>query len=61
MHNSVLDAEYTEKEIKEAVVWVICQMVFYQEFWDVIKKYLIMMFYDWHRGKLDIFRLNFSL
>jgi hypothetical protein len=27
----------------------------------VIIKDLIMMFYDWHRGKLDIFRLNFSL
>jgi hypothetical protein len=29
--------------------------------WDLIKPDLLMMFGDWHKGKLDLFRLNFSL
>jgi hypothetical protein len=35
--------------------------MFYQTFWDVVKKDLIDMFNAWHEDKLDLFRLNFAM
>jgi hypothetical protein len=35
--------------------------MFYQRFWDVIKLDLIEMFDDFHKGELDLYRLNFAL
>jgi hypothetical protein len=35
--------------------------MFYQTFWDVIKGYLVEIFDDFHKGKLDLYELNFSL
>jgi mannosylglycoprotein endo-beta-mannosidase len=69
-HNSELDKEFSEKEIKEAVFGSYAEgapgpdgfsFLFYQKFWDLIKPELLRMFSDWHRGELDLFRLNFSL
>jgi hypothetical protein len=34
---------------------------FYQKFWELIKADLMNMINDWNQGKLDLFRLNFSL
>jgi hypothetical protein len=33
----------------------------YQNFWDIIKEYLIEMFNEWFHGNLDIYRLIFSM
>jgi hypothetical protein len=35
--------------------------MFYQNFWKVIKKDLVEMFEDFHKGDLDLYRLNFVL
>jgi hypothetical protein len=35
--------------------------LFYQEFWDIIKYDLVKLFNDFHRGDLDLFRLNFAM
>jgi hypothetical protein len=36
-------------------------LVFYQKFWDVVRKDLMDMFHDFHRGTLNLYRLNFAL
>ena len=33
---------------------------FYQNFWEVIKRDLLLLFSDLHVGHLELFRLNFS-
>ena len=35
--------------------------MFYQQFWDVIKDDLMELFKDFHRGALDINRLNYAI
>jgi hypothetical protein len=35
--------------------------MFYQKMWEVIKKELVEMFEEFHRGRLDLYRLNFAL
>jgi hypothetical protein len=35
--------------------------LFYQKFWDSIKDDLYSMFLEFHRGGLDLFRLNFAM
>jgi hypothetical protein len=35
--------------------------MFYQKNWEVIKKDLVEMFENCHRGRLDLDRLNFAL
>jgi len=35
--------------------------LFYQEFRDIIKYDLVKLFNDFHRGDLDLFRLNFAM
>jgi hypothetical protein len=35
--------------------------MFYQTFWDVVKKDLFEMFNAWHEDKLDLYRLNFAM
>lgn len=34
---------------------------FYHKFWDLIKKDLVDMFEDFHKGKIDIYRINCAL
>jgi hypothetical protein len=36
-------------------------LLFYQHFWNLVKHDLLMMFNDWNKDELDLFRLNFSL
>lgn len=35
--------------------------MFYQKFWDIVKKDLLAMFNDFHQGRLDLHRLNFAM
>jgi hypothetical protein len=35
--------------------------LFYQHFWELIRVDFMAMVKDWNEGKLDLFRLNFSL
>ena len=35
--------------------------MFYHKFWDLIKADLVDMFNDFHRGNLDLKRLNFAM
>jgi hypothetical protein len=34
---------------------------FYQHYWDIIKGDMLEMFHDFHRGSLDIRRLNYGV
>lgn len=34
---------------------------FYQTCWDIIKQDIIEIFYDFHKGKLDVSRLNYGI
>jgi hypothetical protein len=69
-HNSELDREFSEEEVKAAVFGSYAEgapgpdgfsFLFYQKFWELIKVDLLNMFKDWNNGELDLFRLNFSL
>lgn len=35
--------------------------MFYQNYWDIVKKDLMNMFAAFHQGKLELYRLNFAL
>jgi hypothetical protein len=35
--------------------------MFYQKFWEVIKKDILEMFEDYYSGELNLYRLNFAL
>jgi hypothetical protein len=68
--NLILDADFTEKEVKKAVFSSYADgapspdgfpFLFYQKLWDLIKPDLMEMVNEWNRGNLDLFRLNFSL
>jgi hypothetical protein len=70
LHNSNLCKEFSEKEIRDAVFGSYAEgahgfdgfpFLFYQQFWELVKPEILAMFKDWHLGKLDLFRLNFSL
>jgi len=67
--NLALEAPFTENEIKKAVLDSYADgalgpdglsFMFYQCFWDLIKKDLMNMFDDFYSDKLDIFRINFA-
>ena len=68
--NDFLVAPFSEEEIKEAIFNCYPEGVpgpdglsflFYQKFWDTIKKDVLAMFADFYKGELDIYRLNFAL
>lgn len=68
--NDLLTASFSEKEIKEAIFSCYAEgalgldglsFLFYQKFWEIIKKDVVALFEDFHRGELDIRRLNFAL
>jgi hypothetical protein len=68
--NEMLSRSFSEEEIREAVFSSYADgdpgpdglsFMFYQTFWDVVKKDLIDMFNAWHKDKLDLFRLNFAM
>jgi hypothetical protein len=65
-----LESRFTEEEIKKAVFESYADgapgpyglsFMFYQKFWEVIKKDILEMFEDYFRGELDLYRLNFVL
>jgi hypothetical protein len=68
--NELLTAPFFVGEIKE-VVWSCyadgapgpdgLSFMFYHKFWDLIKIDLVDMFNDFHRGDLDLIRLNFAM
>jgi hypothetical protein len=67
--NSILVAEF-KKEIKKAIYESysdgapgphLLSSMFYQKIWRVIKEDLIAMFKDFFHGRLDLYRLNFTL
>jgi len=68
--NELLTAPFLEEEIKK-VVWSCyadgapgpdgISFMFYHKFWDLIKSDLVDMFNDFHRGDLDLKRLNFAM
>ena len=68
--NELLTAPFSEGEIKEAV-WSCyvdgapgpdgLSFLFYQKFWNLIKNDVVHLFNDFHRGDLDLKRLNFAL
>jgi hypothetical protein len=69
-HNITLEADFSKKEVKEAVFGSYAEgapgpdgfhFLFYQKFWELVKLDLMNMFNDWNQGKLYIFWLNFSL
>jgi hypothetical protein len=66
----ILETPFFEEEIKKAVFGSYSDgapgldglsFMFYQEFWSVVKQDILEMFEDFHKDKLDIYRLNFSL
>jgi hypothetical protein len=68
--NVLLIAPFTEAEIKEAIFSCYSEgapgpdglpFLFYQKFWDVVKGDLVALFEDFHKGNLDLSRLNFAL
>jgi hypothetical protein len=68
--NELLTTPFSENEIKEAVFCCYVEggpgpdglpFLFYQKFWDLIKSDVVDLFNDFHKGALDLKRLNFAL
>lgn len=68
--NDVLTKPFSKEEIKSVVFSCYAEgalgldgvsFLFYQRFWDLIKNDLLAMFNDFHQGRLDLYRLNFSM
>lgn len=67
--NSLLTAPYSEEEVIKAVFLMEHNKApgpdgfpseFYQNFWEVIKPDLLLLFSDLHVVQLELFRLNFG-
>ena len=70
LENALLTAQFTEKEIKDALFQMEHNKApgpdgfpaeFYQKFWEVIKGDLFLMFQELHSGDLPLFSLNFGV
>lgn len=68
--NEVLCKPFTAKEIKIALFQMEHNEVadpdcipieFFQTCWEIIKEDIIEMFNDFHKGKLDVSRLNYEI
>jgi hypothetical protein len=68
--NDLLEADFTEEEVREAVFGSYADgapgpnglsFLFYQVFWEVIKKDLMMLVNCFDRGQLDLDRLNYGM
>jgi hypothetical protein len=68
--NDILTTMFTEEEIKEAIFQMEHNKAsgpdgflaeFYQVFWQVMKADLMAMFYDFHKGELPLYSLNFGI
>jgi hypothetical protein len=69
-HIDMLDAPFSEKEAKDEIFGSYAEgapgpdgfsFLFYQHFWELIRADFMDMVKDWNEGKLDLYRLNFSL
>jgi hypothetical protein len=70
MEYRILESPFSEEEIKLAIFSCYREgspgpdglpFLFYQKFWSLLKEDLLALFSDFHRGKLDLFRLNFAM
>jgi hypothetical protein len=68
--SKTLENPFSEEEIKLAIFSCYLEgspghdglsFLFFQKFWDTIKVDSIDLFSDFHRGNLDLFRLNFAM
>jgi hypothetical protein len=68
--NETLKAPFFEEEISKTVFESYpkgapgpdgMSFLFYQKLWHLIKSDLLAMFDDFHKGKLDLYRINFAL
>lgn len=68
--NEALTAEFSEKEVREAIFQMKHNKApgpdgfpaeFYQVFWSLIKDDLMAMFRDFHNDDLNLFSLNFGI
>jgi len=68
--NELLIAPFSESEIKDAIFSCYAEgapgpdglsFLFYQKFWNLIKNDVVDLFNDFHKGDLDLMRLNFAL
>ena len=68
--NELLIAPFSELEIKNAIFSCYAEgalgpdglsFLFYQKFWDLIKNDVVHLFDAFHRGDLELKRLNFAL
>ena len=68
--NELLIAPFSESEIKDVIFSCYAEgapgpdglsFLFYQKFWNLIKNDVVHLFNDFHRGDLDLKRLNFAL
>jgi hypothetical protein len=66
----MVNADFSEKEVKDAIFGSYAEgapgpdgfsFLFYQHFWELIRADFMDMVKDWNEGKLDLYRLNFSL
>jgi hypothetical protein len=69
LENESLIEKFTEKEVKEAIFQIEhnkaagpdgFSIEFYQTFWELIKKDLMALFEDFHKGELPLYSLNFG-
>jgi len=70
LENEMLEAPFSESEIKEAVFDSYADgapgpdgfsFLFYQHFWDLVKQDLMSLFKLFERGELDLDRLNYAI
>ena len=68
--NELLCKPFSEGEIKEALFQMEKNKVagtdgipieFFQTCWEIVKKDIIEIFYDFHKGKLDVSRINYGI
>ena len=68
--NEMLELGFSEEEVRDAIFSCYPEgapvpdglpFLFYQKFWNVVKKDGLALFEDLYRGELDLYRLNFAL
>jgi hypothetical protein len=68
--NDLLSAPFFQEEIKTTIFSCYAEgapgpdgipFLFYQKFWDVVKKDIVALFLDFYNENLDLNRLNFAL
>ncbi|WVZ94415.1 hypothetical protein U9M48_040308, partial [Paspalum notatum var. saurae] len=70
LENNILTAQFSEEEVKEAIFSMEHNKApgpdsfpaeFYQVYWEIIKADLMALFYDFYKGDLHPFSLNFGV